>query len=315
MFQFVTPVGTQNGLKATCAKISPDGQFLAITQGLNILIYDINRRTVSQTLVTSHARPFSELCWSPDGQCIATASDDFSVEIIHLSYGLLHTFIGHTAPVISLTFNRKGNLLFTSSMDESIKIWDTLNGSLMKTISAHSEAVVSVDVPMNDSSILSSGSYDGLIRIFDAETGHCLKTLTYDKDWKRENGVVPISQVKFSENARYLLVKSLDGVVKIWDCIGGCVVRTFQVQPLEKGVLHHSCGMDFLNPEDGSTPLVISGYENGDIYCWNSDTKSLLQLLDGSLYHHSSPVMSIHCFGNIMCSLALNGDCCLWRWV
>ena len=177
------------------------------------------------------------------------------------------------------------------------------------------EPELRMDVPMNDSSILSSGSYDGLIRIFDAETGHCLKTLTYDKDWKRENGVVPISQVKFSENARYLLVKSLDGVVKIWDCIGGCVVRTFQVQPLEKGVLHHSCGMDFLNPEDGSTPLVISGYENGDIYCWNSDTKSLLQLLDGSLYHHNSPVMSIHCFGNIMCSLALNGDCCLWRWV
>lgn len=141
MFQFIAAVATEDGLRATSAKISPDGRFLAITQGLNILIYDVSKRAISQTLVTSHARPFSELCWSPDGQCIATASDDFSVEIVHLSYGLLHTFVGHTAPVISLAFNRKGNLLFTSSMDESIKIWDTLNGSLMKTISAHSEAV------------------------------------------------------------------------------------------------------------------------------------------------------------------------------
>lgn len=316
MFQLKCRIPTiEEGIgQSTSAKFSPDGKYVAVVQGTIVIIYDPASDS-SFNLVTSHTRPISDVCWSQDGECIATASDDFTIEIIHISYGLLHRLVGHTAPVVSLCFNSKGNLLFSSSMDESIKIWDVLNGSLMRTIAAHSELVVSIDIPTEDSSVLSSGSYDGLIRIFDTTSGHCLKTLTYDKDWKSETGVVPISQVKFSQNAKYLLVKSLDGVVKLWDCIRGYVVRTFKIEPLELRQLQHSCGMDFLYPEDGSSPLVVSGYEKGEIYCWDSSDKRLLHLLKNEDCHKGHPIMSIHCSGNLMCSLSLNGECYIWEWI
>ncbi|QLG74957.1 hypothetical protein HG535_0H02840 [Zygotorulaspora mrakii] len=303
--------------QSTSAKISPDGGLVAMVQGTVILVYKIDDTGFAEfrMVVTSHSRSISDVCWSPDGKCVATASDDFTVEITHLSYGLIHRLVGHTAPVVSLCFNAKGNLLFSSSMDESIKIWDVLNGSQLRTIAAHSESVVSIDVPQCDGSVLSSGSYDGLIRIFDTSSGHCLKTLTYDKDWKSETGVVPISQVKFSANSKYLLVKSLDGVVKLWDCIRGYVVRTFKRESDDSQQLVHSCGMDFLYPQDDSPPLVVSGYETGDIYCWDSATKKLLYVLRDNERHRDHPIMSIDCKGNLMCSLSLNGECYLWDWV
>ncbi|QLQ81526.1 hypothetical protein HG537_0F02870 [Torulaspora globosa] len=297
----------------TAAKFSPQGRWLAVVQGTVVLVFEVGDVGEPLVIRTSHVKGISDVCWSPDGQCIATASDDFTIEVTHLSYGPLHRLVGHTAPVVSVCFNDKGNLLFSSSMDESIKIWDVLNGAAMRTIAAHSEAVVSIDVPADDSSILCSGSYDGLIRVFDTGTGHCLKTLTYDKDWKSENGVVPISQVRCSRNGKFLLVKSLDGIVKLWDCVRGHVVRTFKVEPAQVRQLQHSCGMDILYPADGSPPIVVSGYEKGQLYCWSSLNKKLLQVIDGQQFRES-PIMSIHCSDNLMCALALNGDCSIWEW-
>ncbi|SCU84758.1 LADA_0D03620g1_1 [Lachancea dasiensis] len=294
----------------TTAKLSPDGQHVALCEETDIEIYNVKGQT-EVSLSTLHSRPLSDLCWSPDSQCIATASDDFTVIITHVKYGELHRLVGHTAPVTALKYTSKGNLLCSCSMDESIKIWDTLTGTLLRTLSAHSEPVVSIDIPLFDSSILSSGSYDGLIRIFDTATGHCLKTLTYDKDWQSENGVVPISQVKFSQNGKFLLVKSLDGILKIWDFVRGKVVRTFVSEQSKS--LRYSCGMDFLYSADETLdPIVVSGTENGEIVCWDSQTKRTVQRIQGK--HADSPVMDISCNGSLMCSISLNGECNLWKW-
>ncbi|AET40931.1 Swd3p Ecym_7078 [Eremothecium cymbalariae DBVPG len=295
----------------TSARISPSREHVAICHRVTIYVFCIATSTL-KPYITTHSGPINDICWSPDSNCIASASEDFTVEITHLEYGRLHKLMGHTAPVLSLVYNCKGNLLCSSSMDESIKEWDILTGTVLKTMSAHSDPVVSIDVPVCDSTILSSGSYDGLIRIFDTKTGHCLKTLTYDKDWQTDDGVVPISQVKFSENGKFLLVRSLDSVVKIWDFIRGCVVRTFKI-PGGCKRSKYSCGMDFLYPEDGSIdPLVIIGSEDGSIYCWDSQSKALIQ--DIKCHDQASPIMSISSQGSLVCTLSLNGKCNIWEW-
>ena len=282
-FELISTLRSAQGsdILYTACKISPNGKYVAICVDVDIVVFNLEDQS-STTFSTLHSRPLSDLCWSPDSQCIATASDDFTIIITHIVFGELHRLVGHTAPVTSVKYTMKGNLLCSCSMDESIKIWDILSGTLLRTLSAHSEPVVSIDLPPFDPSILSSGSYDGLIRIFDTATGHCLKTLTYDKDWQSENGVVPISQVKFSRNGKYLLVKSLDGILKIWDFVRGKVVRTFKSG--ESSSLRYSCGMDFLYPQDQTVdPIVVSGTESGQIVCWDSQTKNLTQRL--SLIH------------------------------
>lgn len=336
------------------AKFSPDGIRLAIVQDLNVLIYAVNSKNNDSAgqvdvtpliqITTSHTSPISDLVWSPDSQCIATASDDYSIEIIHYHYGHLHRLIGHTAPVTNLTYNPRGNLLYSSSMDESIKVWDVLNGTLLKTISAHSETVVSIDISKGDPSILCSGSYDGLIRLFDSQTGHCLKTLTYDKDWKRENeGVIPIIKVEVSFNGKYILVKSLDGIIKIWDCVRGDVIRVFNSQGINSNngndndnnnngnpsereeqegnntFLKYSTDCRLFYPKNSNTdPLIISGDETGIVYCWkcNKPNESLQVLQDPEKWHKDYPILSIDTNHklDLICVLSMNGVCSIWKW-
>lgn len=307
---------------ASVAKFSPNGLLLAIIQDLTILIYSTQQqdfKLVSQ-MATSHISPISDLVWSPDGQCIATASDDYSIEIIHWKYGHLHQLVGHTAPVTNLIYNPRGNLLYSSSMDESIKVWDVLNGSISKTISAHSESVISISLSPGDPTILCSGSFDGLIRIFDSQTGHCLKTLTYDKDWKRENdGVIPIVKVEVAYNGKYILVKSLDGVIKLWDCVRGNVIRVFATTKSdddENTNAWKKCLTDcrlFYPKDPNKDPLVINGDDTGNVYYWNCNKPMAPQILTS---HSESPIISIdtNTEFNLISILSVDGTCSIWKY-
>ncbi|CDO95187.1 unnamed protein product [Kluyveromyces dobzhanskii CBS 2104] len=310
MLNFDRQILSASGKISTSCQISPNGELIAISQDTNILIFDVLSSTITK-LTTTHMGCINCLCWSPDSKCIASGSEDFTIEITHVLYGRIRRLMGHTAPVISICYNSRGNILCSSSVDESIKEWHVLSGTALKTMSAHSDPVVSIDIPKYDSSVLSSGSYDGLIRIFDTESGHCLKTLTYDKDWISEDGVVPISTVKFSKNGKLLLVKSLDNVVKLWDYTRGTVVRTFLWPYQEaKTKLKYNCGLDLIYPQ-GSDPLVISGDDSGALCIWNAYSKNLVQNINDK--HRNSPLISISASHQLITTLSLNGECNLFR--
>lgn len=40
----------------------------------------------------------------------------------------LHTLSGHTAEIVSLSFNQSGNSIITGSFDHTVKVWDTRSG-------------------------------------------------------------------------------------------------------------------------------------------------------------------------------------------
>ncbi|CCK68028.1 Swd3p KNAG_0A03450 [Huiozyma naganishii CBS 8797] len=308
MFQLEEQFNVTRG--ATRAVFSGDGSRIAVACGRKVIVRDSDGGM--QDLSLQHAGPVSDVAWSPDGECLATAADDFTVCVTHVAYGPLHRLASHTAPVVAVRYNSRGNLLYSASLDESIKVWDTLSGSLLKTISAHSEAVVAVDLPRGDDadcSLLASGSHDGLIRLFDSVSGHCLRTLTYDKDWQLGKGVVPVVQVQFTRNARFLLVRTLDGALKLWDCVNGTVVRSFPWGTASSSQLTHACGQGVLYTAE--QPVVLAGGETGEIHCWDAQSKQHVQELQLS----AAPVISIDCWGDTMVALTLDGQCTRWRWV
>ena len=55
-----------------------------------------------------------------------------------------------------------------------------------------------------------SSSFDGLVRLWDTETGKCLRTII-------DNNNPPVSLAKFSPNGKFVLTGSLDGQLKVWD--------------------------------------------------------------------------------------------------
>lgn len=79
----------------------------------------------------------------------------------------------------------------------------------LQTLPAHSDPVTAVDFN-RDGTLIVSSSYDGLCRIWDSDSGQCLKTLIDETN-------PPVSFVKFAPNGRFILTGTLDHKLKLWD--------------------------------------------------------------------------------------------------
>jgi len=76
---------------------------------------------------------------------------------------LKKTLTGHTGLVQSLTILKNGDLASGSS-DNTIKIWDSEEGSLKQTLSGHSDQINSLTTLPNGD--LTSASADSTIKIW-----------------------------------------------------------------------------------------------------------------------------------------------------
>jgi len=82
---------------------------------------------------------------------------------------VVHTLEGHLYSATSVRFSPDGSLLASGSRDQTVRVWNTADGSPLVTLEDHSGVVTSV-VFSADGSLLASGSEDdtvilwGLIR-------------------------------------------------------------------------------------------------------------------------------------------------------
>ena len=79
--------------------------------------------------LAGHSDDINAVAWNPDGQRIATGSDDDSIRIWDLAGNLLESLTpGHTDDVLSLAWDATGNQLASTSADGSAIIWSVVSG-------------------------------------------------------------------------------------------------------------------------------------------------------------------------------------------
>lgn len=156
-------------------------------------------------------------------------------------------------------------MLVSGSYDEAVLLWDVRAGRIMRSLPAHSDPIGGVDF-LRDGTMVVSCAGDGLVRIWDAGTGQCLKTLV-DEDRK------PVTSVRFTPNGKFVLAWTLDGCVRLWDYVGGTCVKTYQ------GHLNREYGlggcMGTYMPGEREA-FVVSGSEDGDVVAWDVTSKEIL---------------------------------------
>ncbi|KAG9128157.1 hypothetical protein FRC07_004269 [Ceratobasidium sp. 392] len=128
---------------------------------------------------------------------------------------------GHTAEVFVVAWNPdKPNLLATGGKDASVRIWNipdnpTEAPRFPSFILMHLPALPNCDITTiawnNDGSLLATGGYDGIIRIW-THQGEFFAVLTQHQG--------PIFSVKWSKDG-FLLTGSLDGSAIVWDIENG----------------------------------------------------------------------------------------------
>ena len=191
-----------------------------------------------------HTKTVISVSFSPDGQTIASASDDYTIKLWHRDGSLLATLKGHSDRVRSVSFSPDGQTLASASYDGTIKLWHR-DGSLQKTLQSHKDKVTSVSFSP-DGKILASGSGDGTVKLW-SENGEELATLSSHQGW--------VTSVGFSPDGQILASGGTDQTIKIWSRLTPKGAAT-QTKP------------DRANERKGEMlrPILYEAATNNDVY-------------------------------------------------
>jgi WD40 repeat protein len=201
---------------------SRDGKILATGSRDKIVkLWSLDGENINQIgedIKTGHKKWLMSVSLSPSGDTLATASQDGSVKLWSLGGGEIRPVeitpkvqssepkicrdsdsrICHNFSIISVDFNREGNLLATASEDETVKLWN-LEGRLLNTFFGHIGGVLDATFSPDGKFIASSGK-DGRVIIWNRD--HKLEDVVKEScNWVRgylENN----TRVKEDDNNR-----------------------------------------------------------------------------------------------------------------
>lgn len=205
---------------------SPDGtKLLSSSSGYSARIWSMPELLLIAVL-NDHEDDVEMSVFHPGGQLVATASRDHRVRVYDLTGRLRHTFVGHTADVISVEWSHNGDELITSSDDGTVKRW-SLSGEPRRR---HGPGWVETDtVAIHPSGTIYAGNDDGVLLVL--------------RDGRTEAVAAHAAGIKrlVLDIGRNLLVSlSYDRTMCLWD-VAGAQPRRLATAALPDDVWPRSC--------------------------------------------------------------------------
>ena len=273
---------------------SPDGSTIASgSDDDTVRLWDVNTGTHIKTL-TGHTDLVRSVSFSPDGSTIASGSDDDTVRLWDVNTGThIKTLTGHTGEVSSVSFSPDGSTIASGSGDGTVRLWDVNTGRHIKTLTGHTSDVLSISFSPDGQTLASgSGSLhsfspfspdDNTVRLWDANTGTHIKTLT--------GYTSAVNSVSFSPDGSTIASGNWDNTVRLWDADTGRHIKTL------KGHIDSVWSVSF-SPDgntiaSGSSTLggtigIRSGTWGKTVFLWDVNTGKYIDTLIGHPDHASS---------------------------
>jgi WD40 repeat protein/tetratricopeptide (TPR) repeat protein len=251
------PIVLRHNSSATNAVFSPDGKFLVTGTGKGLgqlQLWTSEGQWLRE--LGRHQDSIFCIAFSPNGQLVATASNDGTAKIWNLQGQLVANLTGHRSPVDWVVFSPDGQRVATASDDRTVRLW-TVQGQELATLRGHNNIVMSVAFSP-DGRYLASGSLDKTIRIWTSD-GKPVRLISAHQD-----GVL---SVVFSPDGRSIASAGNDKFVKYWT-FEGTLQQTF--------VGHTDRVTSVAFSPDGRS-LVSASYDR-TVRLWRLQPESIVQI-------------------------------------
>lgn len=210
--------------------------------------------------LVGHTAAVSSAKFSPDGELIATCSDDASIRLWSGHNGEYKaTLLGHVQGISDITWSPDGRFLVSGSDDKTVRIWDIESGRCERVLMGHTHHITCVDFNYKGN-LVASGSADESIKIWDLKKGTCLRTLPAHS--------APVSSISFSRDGTVLVSCGQDGLLRLWDCASGHCLRTL-IGPTKSPAL-------FVRFTPNNQYLIASTLD-GQLRLWNFMTNKCVK--------------------------------------
>ena len=209
--------------RVNAVAFSPDGkQLVSGSDDQTMRLWEVKHGVMLRAF-EGHTQRVNAVAFSADGLQLATGSDDQTARLWEVfSDGTAISSLRAEAAVKAVALSPDGQGLVAGCADGNLKRWALPGGSVVYTVSAHSNWVKAVSVNAvafsPDGTTLATGSSDQAIKQWDAATGKELRS-------SRNTGAV--MSVAFSPNGKYLATAIGDKTIKLWEVASGTVAQTF----------------------------------------------------------------------------------------
>ncbi len=231
-------------------------------------IYSADYR--AQQVLTGHTDSVVSIAYSPDGQTIASGSEDSTVRIWNADTGAqIQTLQGHTDRVNSVAYSPDGQTIASGGFDETVRIWNANTGAEIRALE-YPGWVFTVAYSPDGQTIVAGGGGSG-VYVWSVSTGERLRILT------GHTGVV--YSAAYSPDGQTLATGSEDSTIRIWNANTGAHLRTLQGHTAPVNSVAYS--------PDGQT--LVSGSFDYKVRLWNVNTGASIRTIE----EHTNWVFSV----------------------
>jgi WD40 repeat protein len=216
----------------TACALTADGQRAASASRDNTLrVWDLVNGKLIHTL-KGHSHTVNACAVTADGQRALSASDDNTLRVWDLVNGkLIHTLEGrlglqnghfrvlggHWGRVNACAVTADGQRALSASGDDTLRVWDLVNGTLIHTLGALGVNACAVTA---DGQRALSASDDNTLRVWDLVSGKLIHTL--------EGHSAEVYTCVVTADGQRAVSASNDHTLRVWDLVNGKLIHTLQ---------------------------------------------------------------------------------------